>query len=51
MKLTMLLKLVPTPEQTNALFDTMRTFNAAANYAAERAFTRYPTSCAAPRAY
>src|SRR5262249_43262276 len=38
MKLTMMLKLQPTPEQADALLDTMHAFNAAANYAAERAF-------------
>ena len=35
MKQTMLLKLVPTPEQHRALLDTMHAFNAACNYVAE----------------
>lgn len=34
MKLTLQLKLIPTPEQHTALLDTMRAFNAAASYAA-----------------
>jgi putative transposase len=38
MKQTMLLKLAPTPEQAQALLDTMHTFNAACNYIAEQAF-------------
>ncbi len=38
MKQTMLLKLVPTTEQAQALLDTMHTFNAACNYIAEQAF-------------
>jgi IS605 OrfB family transposase len=38
MKLTMQLKLIPTPEQHTALLETMRAFNAAASYAAEVAF-------------
>src|SRR5262249_38064099 len=35
MKLTLQLKLVPTPEQHTALLETMHAFNAAASYAAE----------------
>src|SRR5436309_2859304 len=38
MKQTMLLKLVPTAEQSNALLDTMHQFNAAANYVASVAW-------------
>src|SRR5216683_2616716 len=38
MKQTMLLKLVPTEEQSNALLDTMYQFNAAANYVASIAW-------------
>ena len=38
MKLTLQLKLVPTPEQHTALFDTMRAFNAAASHAARVGF-------------
>src|SRR5713101_991040 len=38
MKQTMLLKLVPTEEQSNALLDTMHAFNAAANYVASVAW-------------
>jgi IS605 OrfB family transposase len=38
MKLTLQLKLVPTPTQHAALLDTMRAFNAAASHAAEVAF-------------
>jgi putative transposase len=38
MKQTMLLKLVPTPEQHAALLETMHVFNAACTYAAEMAF-------------
>jgi IS605 OrfB family transposase len=38
MKLTLQLKLVPTPEQHTALLETMRAFNAAASYAAEVGF-------------
>ncbi len=38
MKLTLQLKLVPTPTQHAALLDTMRAFNAAASYAAEVGF-------------
>jgi len=38
MKQTMLLKLSPTPEQHDALLDTMHTFNEAANYFASVAF-------------
>src|SRR5947209_6808872 len=38
MKQTMLLKLVPTPEQHQALLETMHTFNDAANYAASVAY-------------
>lgn len=38
MKLTLQLKLVPTPEQHTALLETMQAFNAAASYAAEVAF-------------
>ncbi len=38
MKQTMLLKLVPTPEQHRALLDTMHAFNAACNYVARVAF-------------
>ncbi len=34
----MLLKLAPTPEQHDALLDTMHTFNEAANYVASVAF-------------
>ena len=34
----MLLKLAPTPEQAQALLDTMHTFNAACDYIAEQAF-------------
>ena len=36
MKQTMLLKLAPTPEQAQALLDTMHTFNAACDYIADR---------------
>jgi IS605 OrfB family transposase len=39
MKQTMLLKLVPTPEQVAALLDTLHAVNAACNYAGEIAFT------------
>ncbi len=39
MKQTMLLKLKPTPEQHQALLDTMHAFNQAANYVASIAFT------------
>ncbi|MDQ6644703.1 MAG: transposase, partial [Chloroflexota bacterium] len=35
MKQTMLLKLIPTPEQHTALLDTMHQFNAACNYVAQ----------------
>src|SRR6266852_2642561 len=38
MKQTMLLKLVPTTEQHQALLETMQVFNAACNYIAEQAF-------------
>ncbi|HKV01483.1 MAG TPA: hypothetical protein VJQ26_05125, partial [Ktedonobacteraceae bacterium] len=38
MKQTMLLKLLPTPEQHQALLDTMRIFNEAANFVASVAF-------------
>jgi putative transposase len=38
MKQTMLLKLNPTPEQHQALLDTMHAFNAACNYVASVAF-------------
>src|SRR6266480_5666508 len=38
MKQTLLLKLVPTAEQSNALLDTMHQFNAAANYVASVAW-------------
>src|SRR5260221_3525041 len=38
MKQTMLLKLLPTTEQHQALLDTMRAFNEAANYVAQVAF-------------
>src|SRR6266487_4953780 len=38
MKQTMLLKLVPTEEQSNALLDTMHQFNAGANYVASVAW-------------
>ena len=38
MKLTLQLKLVPTPEQHTALMATMRAFNAAASYAAQVGF-------------
>src|SRR4030095_1126868 len=38
MKLTLQLKLVPTPAQHTALLETMRCFNAAASYAAEVGF-------------
>jgi putative transposase len=38
MKLTLQLKLVPTPEQHTALLETMRAFNAAASYAAHVGF-------------
>jgi putative transposase len=38
MKLTLQLKLVPTPEQHTALLETMHAFNAAASYAAEVGF-------------
>ena len=41
MKLTLQLKLVPTPEQHTALWDTMRAFNAAASYAARVGFTAH----------
>src|SRR5579872_683094 len=39
MKQTMLLKLVPTPEQHRALLETMHAFNAACNYVAGVAFS------------
>src|SRR5260370_41497600 len=39
MKQTMLLKLAPTPEQHQALLDTMHAFNAAANSVATVAFS------------
>src|SRR6184192_21192 len=39
MKQTMLLKLAPTEEQHQALLETMHTFNTAANYVAEIAFS------------
>ena len=38
MKLTLQLKLLPTPEQAEVLLDTMRRFNAAATFAAEQGF-------------
>ena len=38
MKQTMLLKLTPTTEQSQALLDTMHAFNAACNYVAQVAF-------------
>lgn len=38
MKLTLQLKLIPTPEQHTALLETMHAFNAAASYAAQVAF-------------
>jgi putative transposase len=38
MKLTLQLKLVPTPDQHAALLETMRAFNAAASYAAQVGF-------------
>jgi predicted transposase len=38
MKLTLQLKLIPTPEQQAALLETMRAFNAAASYAAQVGF-------------
>ena len=38
MKQTMLLKLIPTPEQHHALLETMHAFNAACNYVASVAF-------------
>jgi IS605 OrfB family transposase len=38
MKLTLQLKLVPTPEQHTSLLETMRAFNAAASYAAQVGF-------------
>jgi len=38
MKLTLQLKLVPTPDQHTALLETMRAFNAAASYAAQVGF-------------
>ena len=38
MKQTMLLKLAPTPEQHQALLETMHAFNAACTYIAEQAF-------------
>src|SRR6266704_3596024 len=41
MKLTLQLKLVPTPEQHTALWDTMRALNAAASYAAHVGFTAH----------
>ena len=41
MKLTLQLKLVPTPEQHTALLETMRAFNAAASYAADVGFTTH----------
>ena len=34
------IKLLPTPEQADALEETMRHFNAACNWVAERAFER-----------
>jgi len=45
MKLTLQLKLVPTPDQHTALLDTMHAFNTAASYAAavgfrDRVFSR-----------
>jgi putative transposase len=39
MKLTLQLKLLPTAEQSAALLQTMRQFNAAATFAAEQGFT------------
>ena len=39
MKQTMLLKLAPTTEQSQALLETMHAFNAGANYVAEFAFS------------
>ena len=38
MKLTLQLKLVPTPDQYSALLETMCAFNAAASYAAQVGF-------------
>jgi IS605 OrfB family transposase len=38
MKLTLQLKLLPTPEQAEALLDTMRRYNKAATFAAEQGF-------------
>ncbi|MBI4640624.1 MAG: transposase, partial [Candidatus Tectomicrobia bacterium] len=38
MKLTLQLKLVPTPDQHSALLETMRAFNVAASYAAQASF-------------
>jgi IS605 OrfB family transposase len=38
MKLTLQLKLLPTPEQAEALLDTMRRYNEAATFAAEQGF-------------
>src|SRR5687768_11543187 len=38
MKLTLILKLLPTPEQHNALLETMERFNQACNYIAALAF-------------
>src|ERR1700682_1492389 len=44
MKQTMLLKLAPTPEQHQALLDTMHAFNAAANSVATVAFSEKPAN-------
>ena len=44
MKLTLQLKLVPTPEQHTALLTTMHAFNAAASYAAEVGFRAHVLS-------
>ena len=40
MKRVIQIKLLPTPEQAAALEETMRRFNAACNWVAERAFER-----------
>src|SRR5712691_8871775 len=41
MKLTLQLKLVPTPQQSTALLETMRAFNTAASYAAQVGFAAH----------
>src|SRR5712691_6783374 len=44
MKQTMLLKLLPTTEQAQAILETMHAFNAASNYVAEVAFQEKTTN-------